>query len=186
MSDTHVHPSVQVGYPAGSSPDQPAIRTVAICAGAGASSFAGKTADLYFTGEMAHHEVLAAVARGTNVILCKEAPLFGWIPRLTATIRQQADTQTPSAAIYPHSLKSCASRCRTLRAKRRTRNTRRSCAHSKWWSAPRIDIRCKLSEWDGTFADSSSQVVLLFYSALTLTERVEQINRDPAHHMYYK
>jgi putative NIF3 family GTP cyclohydrolase 1 type 2 len=29
------------------------------------------TADLYFTGEMSHHEVLAAIAKGTSVVLCK-------------------------------------------------------------------------------------------------------------------
>ena len=33
----------------------------------------GKPADLYWTGEMAHHEVLAAIANGRNVVLC-EAP----------------------------------------------------------------------------------------------------------------
>jgi len=30
----------------------------------------GVDADVYFTGEMSHHEVLAAVASGHNVILC--------------------------------------------------------------------------------------------------------------------
>lgn len=30
----------------------------------------GVDADVYFTGEMAHHEVLAAVASGHNVVLC--------------------------------------------------------------------------------------------------------------------
>jgi len=46
------------------------IRTVAICAGSGSSVLEGTEADLYFTGEMSHHEVLAAVARGTHVLLC--------------------------------------------------------------------------------------------------------------------
>ena len=53
-----------------SDPNAPVIRTVAVCAGSGGSMFSGVTADVYFTGEMQHHEVLAAVAKGTNVILC--------------------------------------------------------------------------------------------------------------------
>jgi hypothetical protein len=65
---------------------------VAICAGSGGSLLLGVDADVYFTGEMSHvglfndhevlgsnlfiyaqHEVLAAVASGRNVILCKSS-----------------------------------------------------------------------------------------------------------------
>uniref|UniRef100_A0A8C6WWE2 NIF3-like protein 1 n=1 Tax=Neogobius melanostomus TaxID=47308 RepID=A0A8C6WWE2_9GOBI len=45
------------------------VRTVAVCAGSGASVLNGVKADLYVTGEMSHHEVLDAVAKGTSVIL---------------------------------------------------------------------------------------------------------------------
>lgn len=45
------------------------VCTVAVCAGSGASVLSGVKADLYITGEMSHHEVLDAVAKGTNVIL---------------------------------------------------------------------------------------------------------------------
>ncbi|XP_020779948.1 NIF3-like protein 1 [Boleophthalmus pectinirostris] len=45
------------------------VHTVAVCAGSGASVLNGVTADLYVTGEMSHHEVLDAVAKGTSVIL---------------------------------------------------------------------------------------------------------------------
>ncbi|KAL7373135.1 hypothetical protein ABVT39_028144 [Epinephelus coioides] len=45
------------------------VHTVAVCAGSGASVLNGVKADLYVTGEMSHHEVLDAVARGSNVIL---------------------------------------------------------------------------------------------------------------------
>ncbi|XP_033963396.1 NIF3-like protein 1 [Pseudochaenichthys georgianus] len=45
------------------------VGTVAVCAGSGASVLGGVKADLYITGEMSHHEVLDAVAMGTNVIL---------------------------------------------------------------------------------------------------------------------
>ncbi|XP_066522186.1 NIF3-like protein 1 isoform X2 [Hoplias malabaricus] len=45
------------------------VTTVAVCAGSGASVLQGVKADLYITGEMSHHEVLDAVAKGTSVIL---------------------------------------------------------------------------------------------------------------------
>jgi dinuclear metal center YbgI/SA1388 family protein len=47
------------------------IKTIAICAGSGNSVIGGTRADLYFTGEMSHHDVLAAVAHDTSVILCE-------------------------------------------------------------------------------------------------------------------
>jgi len=46
------------------------IKTIAICAGSGGSVLKGVKADAYVTGEMAHHDILAATARGTTVILC--------------------------------------------------------------------------------------------------------------------
>ncbi|KAM4623729.1 NIF3-like protein 1 isoform 2-T2 [Polymixia lowei] len=52
----------------GKSPES-SVCTVAVCAGSGASVLNGVGADLYITGEMSHHEVLDAVARGTSVIL---------------------------------------------------------------------------------------------------------------------
>ncbi|WRT65566.1 YbgI/family dinuclear metal center protein [Kwoniella shivajii] len=45
------------------------INSIAVCAGSGASLFKGVKADLYLTGEMSHHEVLAAIHSGTSVIL---------------------------------------------------------------------------------------------------------------------
>lgn len=57
---------VDVGRPFTDKP----ITSVAICAGAGGTMFSGVDADVYFTGEMQHHEVLGAVARGRYVILC--------------------------------------------------------------------------------------------------------------------
>lgn len=49
------------------------VRTVAACAGSGASVLNGVKADLYVTGEMSHHEVLDAVAKGTSVILSEHS-----------------------------------------------------------------------------------------------------------------
>ncbi|KAM7370820.1 hypothetical protein PAMP_010340 [Pampus punctatissimus] len=45
------------------------VSTVAVCAGSGSSVLNGVAADLYITGEMSHHEVLDAVAKGTSVLL---------------------------------------------------------------------------------------------------------------------
>ena len=60
---------VQVGYT--SARDLTSVRSVAVCAGSGGSILQGVDADVYFTGEMQHHEVLAALGSGHNVILCK-------------------------------------------------------------------------------------------------------------------
>eukprot|EP00026_Physarum_polycephalum_P010459 Phypoly_transcript_10623.p1 GENE.Phypoly_transcript_10623~~Phypoly_transcript_10623.p1 ORF type:complete len:425 (+),score=72.70 Phypoly_transcript_10623:147-1277(+) len=46
------------------------IKSVATCAGAGATVLAGVRADVYLTGEMRHHEILDATAKGISVILC--------------------------------------------------------------------------------------------------------------------
>jgi len=86
---------IQVGYgtPTGIYATQP-IRTIAICAGAGGSMFAGvgKKADVYFTGEMAHHEVLAAVATGTHVILCGHTNTErGYLPVLASKLARQLE-----------------------------------------------------------------------------------------------
>ncbi|MEM7262431.1 MAG: Nif3-like dinuclear metal center hexameric protein [Planctomycetota bacterium] len=51
------------------SPSGTVVRTVALCPGAGGSVICSEAADLYLTGEMRHHDVLAANARGTSVIL---------------------------------------------------------------------------------------------------------------------
>jgi dinuclear metal center YbgI/SA1388 family protein len=47
-----------------------AIKTVALCAGAGIEALRDIQADCYLTGEMKHHDVLSSVERGTSVILC--------------------------------------------------------------------------------------------------------------------
>ncbi|ORY91949.1 GTP cyclohydrolase 1 type 2/Nif3 [Syncephalastrum racemosum] len=49
------------------------IKTVAICAGSGSSVLGPVKADLYFSGEMGHHDVLAALAQNTSVILCEHS-----------------------------------------------------------------------------------------------------------------
>jgi dinuclear metal center YbgI/SA1388 family protein len=51
--------------------DDGPIKTVALCAGAGADAFKGVAADCYLTGEMSHHNVLTATLNGSHVILCE-------------------------------------------------------------------------------------------------------------------
>ena len=48
-----------------------AIERIAVCAGSGGSLFKGVKADLLFTGELSHHEVLAAKEQGVSVISCE-------------------------------------------------------------------------------------------------------------------
>ncbi|KAJ2418191.1 hypothetical protein GGF41_005147, partial [Coemansia sp. RSA 2531] len=48
------------------------VSRVAICAGSGASVLRlAPAADLYFTGEMDHHSILAAVEQGTSCVLAE-------------------------------------------------------------------------------------------------------------------
>ncbi|XP_053135259.1 NIF3-like protein 1 isoform X2 [Hemicordylus capensis] len=49
------------------------VKVIALCAGSGASVLKGTEGDLYFTGEMSHHDVLDAVAKGITVILCEHS-----------------------------------------------------------------------------------------------------------------
>ncbi|XP_028991215.1 NIF3-like protein 1 isoform X2 [Betta splendens] len=59
---------IRLALGVGKTPES-SVWTVAVCAGSGASVLNGVKADLYLTGEMSHHEVLDAVAKGTSVIL---------------------------------------------------------------------------------------------------------------------
>jgi dinuclear metal center YbgI/SA1388 family protein len=50
--------------------DQATVRSVAVCPGSGGGLFEGvASADLFVTGEMQHHDVLARVAMGSAVVL---------------------------------------------------------------------------------------------------------------------
>ncbi|XP_060113120.1 NIF3-like protein 1 [Heteronotia binoei] len=49
------------------------VQAIALCAGSGMSVLQGTEADLYLTGEMSHHDVLDAVAKGVTVILCEHS-----------------------------------------------------------------------------------------------------------------
>ncbi|KAM5531336.1 hypothetical protein V8D89_014981 [Ganoderma adspersum] len=78
--------SVQVAY-AKPERERTLIGTIAICAGSGGSMLLGVEADVYFTGEMSHHEVLAAMQSGHNVILCGHTNTErGYLPWLAKDI----------------------------------------------------------------------------------------------------
>merc|ERR1712032_912298 len=49
------------------------IKSLAVCAGSGASVLGGCRADLLVTGEMSHHEVLDFVHKGISVILTEHS-----------------------------------------------------------------------------------------------------------------
>ncbi|THH09825.1 hypothetical protein EW146_g8568 [Bondarzewia mesenterica] len=66
------------------------VQRIAICAGSGGSMLLGVDADVYFTGEMSHHEVLAAVAANRNVILCGHTNTErGYLPVLASKLQRQ-------------------------------------------------------------------------------------------------
>ena len=59
------------------------IRRVAVCAGAGAAALRGAEADVWITGEMGHHDILAATAAGVHVILAEHTRTErGYLPIL--------------------------------------------------------------------------------------------------------
>lgn len=61
---------IPIAIPQGSSVDQIRIRTVGMCPGSGSGVLmrGGEIPDLLLTGEMSHHEALAATERGSVVI----------------------------------------------------------------------------------------------------------------------
>ncbi|MCA8951237.1 MAG: Nif3-like dinuclear metal center hexameric protein [Planctomycetes bacterium] len=50
-------------------PTSKSVRSAAVAAGAGGSIVRGESVDVILTGEMSHHDVLAALANGTSVVL---------------------------------------------------------------------------------------------------------------------
>jgi dinuclear metal center YbgI/SA1388 family protein len=67
------------------------IRTMAVCAGAGGSVFERLArADLFLTGEMRHHDILARVANGHSVVVTDHTNTErGYLPTFAAQIRER-------------------------------------------------------------------------------------------------
>ena len=68
------------------------IHRVAVCAGSGGGLLSGASElDLYVTGELRHHDVLRALARGTSVVLCEHSSSErGFLRRFAERLREVA------------------------------------------------------------------------------------------------
>lgn len=72
-----------------SAAEDTAVRTIALCAGAGSDAFKGVVADCYLTGEMSHHNILAATLNGSHVILCEHTNTErGYLPVYAKILRK--------------------------------------------------------------------------------------------------
>ena len=69
--------------------EDPLLRRFAVCAGAGGAVLAHAEADLFLTGEMRHHDILAQQARGSSVIVCDHTNTErGYLPVLAERLTQ--------------------------------------------------------------------------------------------------
>jgi len=100
--------SVQVALPAGAgagagAADAVPVRSFAVCAGSGASVLAGCRADAWVTGELGHHDVLAAAAAGTAVVLTNHSNCErGFLRVLMQRFRKELATLEAAEAGAPH------------------------------------------------------------------------------------
>ncbi len=73
-------------------PEETVVQTIALCAGAGTDAFKGIKADCYLTGEMSHHNVLAATLGGSHVILCEHTNTErGYLPSFAQILGKALD-----------------------------------------------------------------------------------------------
>jgi dinuclear metal center YbgI/SA1388 family protein len=67
------------------------VRSVALCPGAGGSVISAAKADVLWTGEMRHHDVLAANATGRHAVLCEHTNTErGYLRRFAETLGKAA------------------------------------------------------------------------------------------------
>lgn len=76
------------------------VKSIAVCAGSGASVLSKAKADLFITGEMLHHEVLEATHKGSTCFLlnhsnseryfldCFKTIMKGEMPELTVLVSE--------------------------------------------------------------------------------------------------
>ena len=71
------------------------VRSVSVAAGSGSGAFdGGPPSDLYVTGEMRHHDVLAHLARGASVVLCEHSSSErGFLSALRERLLRETDTE---------------------------------------------------------------------------------------------
>jgi dinuclear metal center YbgI/SA1388 family protein len=100
--------AVQVALPsaaaaAGAGAASVPVRSFAVCAGSGASVLAGCRADAWVTGELGHHDVLAAAAAGTAVVLTNHSNCErGFLRVLMQRFRKELATLEAAEAGAPH------------------------------------------------------------------------------------
>lgn len=73
---SRIKPSLAISHLQYACLEQPSvkqIKSVAICAGSGSGVFKSVDADLYYTGELSHHEALALKEQGKAVIVCNHS-----------------------------------------------------------------------------------------------------------------
>lgn len=63
---------LQVALARGESGEQ-LVSSIAICAGSGGGVFRGVKADLFYTGELSHHEALYFTETGSSIIVCNHS-----------------------------------------------------------------------------------------------------------------
>ncbi|KAI0348166.1 NGG1p interacting factor 3 [Trametopsis cervina] len=91
---------IQVAYPSNFNPEDKTVTTVGIGAGSAGSIVAQSKADVWITGEMSHHEVLAAVASGHTVILCGHTNTErGYLRRLARKLREEVVADAEQADV---------------------------------------------------------------------------------------
>ncbi|ODV96129.1 hypothetical protein PACTADRAFT_41068 [Pachysolen tannophilus NRRL Y-2460] len=73
------------------------IKTIAICAGSGGSLFKNVEADLYFTGELSHHEALFFKENGNYVISCNHSNTERGFLKI---LQKQLKNELKNAKIY--------------------------------------------------------------------------------------
>lgn len=82
-------PRMRIAFPAGRTGAKK-VRRIAVCAGAGASVLTQARADLYVTGEMKHHDILAALAEDTIVAISEHTHTErGYLPILKKNLSKQ-------------------------------------------------------------------------------------------------
>ena len=95
------------GRPGQTVEEDPQIRSVGVCAGSGADWLKTCDADLVWTGELSHHDVLACVASGKCVVLCDHSNTErGWLRDLAQRLKTElADIETKCSSVDADPLK---------------------------------------------------------------------------------
>eukprot|EP00127_Corallochytrium_limacisporum_P006931 Clim_evm17s238 gene=Clim_evmTU17s238 len=85
-------PHCHVAYPHKTSlfPEKKNVQSLAFCCGSGGSVVKGCDVDVYVTGEMGHHDVLEATARGVHVLLFNHTNTErGYLKFLAAEVQEE-------------------------------------------------------------------------------------------------